>query len=109
VAGEKLVERLLHGPQLRLVERALRVDRRVAGGEQQPVALAQWHPQALGQVQHHPLARARTAGFHETEVARRDARVQRQVELAEAAAGSPGLQERSDSVHAASEQASHRW
>ena len=95
MAAQQLVERVLDRPEL--LERPLRVDRRVAGGEQHPVALAQRHVELLGQVQDHLLARARAAGLEEAQVARGDAGLEREVELAEAALGAPGLEEWPDS------------
>ena len=82
VAAEDPVERVAHGPHLRLVEPALRERGRVAGREQQRVALAQRHLELLGEPQHHLGARARAARLDEAEVPRRHARLQREVELA---------------------------
>ena len=57
VAAQDEVEGLAHRCHVGRVERALPVDGRVAGGEQQLVALAQRHLELLGQVQDHLAAR----------------------------------------------------
>ena len=88
VAAQDEVERLAHRPHLGVVERPLAVHRRVAGGQQQLVALAQRHLELLGQVQHHLAAGLGAAGLDEAHVPGRDAGVERQVELA--AAGGAG-------------------
>jgi len=73
----------------RVVERALAVHGREAGGHQQRVALAQRHVQALGQAQHHLAAGRGAAGFHVAQVTGRHLGLLRQVELAQAAVGAP--------------------
>ena len=73
VAAEDLVDRVAHRAHLGRVEIALRKPRRVAGGEQQVVAVAERHLQLLGEVQHHLGARSRPAGLDEAQVPRRDA------------------------------------
>jgi hypothetical protein len=88
---QQLVERLFDRGELGRVERALRVDGRVARGQQHPVALAERDVEVLGQVQDHLLAGLAAAGLHEAQVARRDARLEREVELAQAPARTPGL------------------
>ena len=93
VAVEHELDRLVDGLHLGLVERALLVDRRVAGGEQEPVALAQRHLELVGEVEDHLGARLRAAGLDEAEVAGGDAGLEREVELAEAAALAPVAQQ----------------
>ena len=90
-----------------VVERALRVGGRVAGREQQRVALAQRHLELLGQVQHQLAAGLRAAGLDEAEVARRDAGLERQVELAEPAPLAPVAQQRAE--RRAVERLSQSW
>ena len=92
VALEDQFHRLPRGSQRGIVERAFAVHRRVAGGHQQGVALAQRHVQPFGQPQHHLAAGQRAAGFHEAQVPRRDVRFLRQVELAQAPVLAPVAQ-----------------
>ena len=96
VAVEHELDRVVDRLHLGLVERALLVDRRVAGGEQQPVALAQRHLELVGEVQDHLGARLGAAGLDEAEVAGRDAGLEREVELAEAAALAPVAEQVAD-------------
>ena len=96
VAVEHELDRVLDRLHLWLVERALLVDRRIAGGEQEPVALAQRDLELAGEVEDHLLARLRAAGLDEAEVAGGDARLEREVELAEAAALAPVAEEVAD-------------
>ena len=93
VAGQQPVERLADGVHHRLVERAAAVDRRVAGREQQLVALAQRDVELLGEAQHHLGARLGAAGLDEAQVARRDAGLEGEVELAEAPPAAPVAQQ----------------
>ena len=96
VAVEDELDRLVDGLHLGLVERALLVDGRVAGGEQEPVALAQRDLQLVGEVQHHVGARLRAARLDEAEVARGHPGLEGEVELAEAAPPAPVPQEGAD-------------
>jgi hypothetical protein len=81
VRVQDALNRFAHGLHLRVVERVLAVPRRVAGGEQQLVALAQRHLQVLGQLQHHLGRRPRPAGLDERDVTRGNAGLQGEVEL----------------------------
>ena len=96
VALEDAVERLTHRRHLRRVDRALGVGGGEAGGEQELVAVAQRDVELLGQVQDHVAARPGPAGLEEAQVARRHARLARQLELAEAPALAPLSQQVSD-------------
>ena len=96
VAAQDLVDRLADRAQLGRAELALSERRRVAGGQQQPVALAQRHVELLGETQHHLLARLRAAGLEKAQVARGDARLERQPELAEVTPRAPVAQQRAD-------------
>ena len=91
-------DRLRRRAHLGVGQRVLAVQRRVAGGGEQPVALAQRHLQPVGQAQHHLAAGLRTAGFQETQVAGRDLRMPGQIQLAQAAPLAPFAQLRA-----------HRW
>jgi hypothetical protein len=99
VGGEHPLQRGADRPELGLTQLALRVHGRVARGKQQPVALAQRDVQALGEVQDHLLARPRAPGLDEAQVARRDAGLQREVELAEAALRAPRAEQGADRGH----------
>jgi hypothetical protein len=81
---------------LRRAEVGLAVERRVAGGEKERVALAQRDLQRLGQAQHHLAAGLGAARLHEAEVPRGDVRVQGEVELAHAPRRAPVTEERPD-------------
>ena len=96
VAAEEPVEGIAHRGHLLRVERRGGVHRRVAGGEQQAVALAERHVEAIGEVQHELAARLRTPGLHEAEVAGGHLGFNGEVELAEASPLSPVAQQRSD-------------
>ena len=106
VPGEDHVERAAHRVHLGVVERALPVHRRVAGGHQQRVALAQRHVEVLRQVEHQLAARLRPARLHEAQVASRHGGLVGQVELAEPPALPPVAQQvahaerRRDRAHA---------
>ena len=84
VGAQYEVERVAHRSHRGILEAVLAVDGRVPGREQQRVAVAQGDVEALGQAQHHLRARARAPGLDEAQVARRDAGLERQVELAQA-------------------------
>ena len=93
VPAQHQLDRLAHRLHLRVVERALPVDRRVTGRQEHLVALAQRHLELLGEVQHHVRAGPRAAGLEEAQVSRGHARVERQVELAETAPPAPVAQQ----------------
>src|SRR5581483_459710 len=71
------------GGERGVFEWALGEGRRVPGGEQQGVALTQWHVELLGQTQYHLAARLRAACFEKAQVPRRNLGLTRQVELAQ--------------------------
>jgi hypothetical protein len=96
VRTQEALERLAHRAHLRLVEVALAVGRRVAGREQQRVALAQRNLERGRELDDHLGARTRAAGLDEAQVARRDARLEAEVELAEPAPLAPFAQQRAD-------------
>src|SRR6266567_270516 len=60
-----------------------------SAGQQQRVALAQRHVKVLGQAQDHRAGGPGPAGLHEAQVARRDVRLDGQVELAQPAPLAP--------------------
>ena len=64
--------------QRRIIKRALRKDRRIAGGDQQHVALAHRNIELLGEMQHHLAARLRAPGLDEAQVPRRNLGLARQ-------------------------------
>ncbi|GAA0395109.1 hypothetical protein Acor_64820 [Acrocarpospora corrugata] len=72
--------------QAGVVQWGLRVDRGVAGREQEIVALPQREFHRLAEPYNHGAAGSGAAAFHEAEVALRRARAQGEVELAETAA-----------------------
>ena len=96
VGAQEAVKHLPHRLHLVSVERPLGVQRRVAGGEQQAIALAQRDLEVLGEMKHHLATRPRPSGLEEADVARGDGRVQGEFELAEAAALSPGAKQLAD-------------
>jgi len=98
VAFQYQVDGAARGGHRGVVERALPVHRREAGGHQQRVALAQRHFQPLGQAQHHFAAGRGAAGFDVAQVAGRDLGLLRQVELAQAAVGAPVPQVRAERI-----------
>jgi hypothetical protein len=69
-AVEDLLQGGAHRCHVAVVQAGLGVAGRVPGGEQQVVALAQRHVQAVGEEEHHLRARARAAGLDEAQVAR---------------------------------------
>jgi hypothetical protein len=75
---------------------ARREDGGEAGGGQQGVAVAQWHLQLFGEVQHHVPAGLGAAGFKEAEMARGDFAHAGEVELADTAPLAPLAQQRSE-------------
>ena len=99
VAGKHLIDRVTRDLQRGIVERTFGKHRRVAGGVQQHIAVAQRHVESLGEVQHHVAARSRAPGLQKAEMARGDFRVQRQIELAQAATLPPFAQQIADGPH----------
>ena len=89
-----------------------RVSRRKAGRQQHPVLLAQRQVEPVGQPQHHVARRRRAAAFDEAQMALRDVGLEREVELAHAAAAAPFADEVADRrvpcVHAARNRPSGR-
>ncbi|SFM08403.1 CubicO group peptidase, beta-lactamase class C family [Variovorax sp. OV329] len=81
---EHQVHRLPRRRHGRIVQRALAVHGRIAGGHQQGIALAQRHFQALGQAQHHLAAGRGAAGFHVAQMAGGNIRLLGEIELAQA-------------------------
>ena len=69
VRAQEAIERLVDGGHLRLRQRPLGIQRRVAGGEQQRVAFAERYVEVVGQAQHHLPARARPPCLDEADVA----------------------------------------
>ena len=96
VAAQHQLDDVARGSQRRIAERPRRVHRREAGGGEQAVALAQRHVEAVRQAQDHLAARRRAAGLEAAEVARRHVGLERQLELAEAAARAPVADLRAD-------------
>jgi hypothetical protein len=96
VAREHPLERLADGRHLGRVDRSLLEGGREAGGQQEVVAVAQRYVELLGQMQHHLPARLRAARLQEAQVSRRDAGLEREVELAEAAPPAPVAQQRAE-------------
>ena len=90
VRAQEPVERLIDRGHLGRLERPLGILRRVAGGEQQPVALSQRDLEVLGEAQNHVPARSRPAVLEKAHVTRRDVRLERELELAEAPPPPPG-------------------
>jgi hypothetical protein len=74
----------------RIVEPTLGLGRREACGNEQAVALARRDSKVIGEAQQHAPARPRPAGLDEAEVPRRYLGVEREIELAQAAAAAPG-------------------
>jgi len=89
-------DRLARRGQFGRGQAALGEDGRIAGRDQQHVALAHRHLQPLGQPQHHLAAGRGAAGLDEAEMARGDLRLAGQVELAHAPAAAPFAQVISD-------------
>ena len=96
VAAQEPVEHVAHRPHLGIVQVALRKRGRVAGREQECVAVTQRHVEMLGQLHDHLGARPRTAGLDEAHVARGDAGSDREVELAQATPLPPVAEQRAD-------------
>lgn len=66
--------------------------RRVSSREKQDISFPQGHLKMLRQRQDHLAARTRTAALHEAEMLLGDFGIEREVELAQAAALPPGTQ-----------------
>lgn len=96
VPPEDEVDRALRRLQRGVFQRTRQIDRRIARGEQQRIALAQRHGQMLGEQQHHLPARARAAAFDEAQMLLRDLGFEREVELAEAAKLAPVTEQGAD-------------
>jgi hypothetical protein len=79
LAGEEAVQRLPYRRHLGVVQRRLTIDRGIPGGQQKAVALSQRDVQVLCQVNDELPAGARTPGFYEAQVSRRNHRFDRQV------------------------------
>ena len=92
--GEHRGQRGLHPLQERAVQRLPRVERRVARGEEQLVALAQRHVERPGQAHDHLAARAGPARLDEAHVARGARGLGGQVELAHPAHRTPVAKQR---------------
>ena len=83
VPCEHALERGADRREPRIVEARLRIGRRVAGGQQQRVALAQRHLERLGEADDHRSARQRPSALDEAHVALGGPGAQRQLELAD--------------------------
>ncbi len=70
--------------QIGILEAALAVMRCIAGGVQEHVALAERQFERFGQTQHHRPARLRAPRFDKADMARRNAGLERQRQLAHA-------------------------
>ena len=86
---EHEVDRLARLLQGRVFQRPLRKHRRVTGRDQQHVAFAQRHIEPLGEPQHHVARGLRTPGFEKAQMLGRNLCIEREIELAEAAALAP--------------------
>ena len=112
VPGEDLVEGAADGRHLGPVERRLVVGRRVPGGEEEGVALAQGDVKVLSQVQDELTARPRSSRLDEAQMTGRDLGFGRQVELAEPPALPPVAEQvthaprRGDDAHRVDDNAS---
>jgi hypothetical protein len=96
VPGQHLADGRADGLHPLVVHLALGVGGRVAGRQEQVVALAQRDLEPLGEPDHHVAARLRAAGLHEAQVTRRDVGLERELELAEPPAGPPLAQQSPD-------------
>ena len=96
VGGEQATDDLADLAHLGILERRLGIGGRVAGGQQQLVALPQRHVEMLGELDHHVAARLGAAGLDEAEMARGDLGLQRQLHLAETPLVAPAAQQRAD-------------
>ena len=96
VGREEEPERVPRGGHVRIVERALGIRRRIARGEQEPVAIAERDIEPFGQVEHHLATRSRPPGLDEAEVTGGHGRVERELELADPSPLAPGAQQLAD-------------
>src|SRR5262245_43886698 len=80
----------------RIVQRRFAIERRVARGEQQQVALAKRHVENVRQLDQHLAARRRPAALQEAQMSGRDPSVERELELGQAARFPPAAQKRAD-------------
>ena len=88
--GQDQVDGLAGRGQRRVVQITLRKRWGKTRGDQQGVALPKRHLQPFSESQHHVPTGRRTARLHETQVARRDVGVERQIKLAQMATLAPG-------------------
>jgi hypothetical protein len=74
-------------------KRCLRIDVREASSLEQPVPVAQWNLQGLGEHQQRLPAWLSAAGLDEAHMPRREPGLHREIELAHSASGSPVAQQ----------------
>jgi hypothetical protein len=86
------LDRLTRGGERGIIKRAVRKCRREPGRDQQHIAFAQWHVEALGQPQHHIARGYSAAGLDETQMTRGNLGFGSKIELAEMAALPPFAQ-----------------
>ena len=96
VGAEHPLDPFADGGHIRIVERPFAVHRRKTCGQQQLVLFAQRNVEDLGQPQHHRTAGRRPPGLDEADVAGRDVGLDREIELAQAAALSPFPHQRAE-------------
>ncbi len=96
VRVEQALDRRVHHRHRRVGERRLAVARRVSGGKEHRVPLAERDIEALGEGDHQLGARLRATGLDEAQVARRDPDLEREVELGPVTSSSPLAHERAD-------------
>jgi hypothetical protein len=92
VAGQHQVDRLARRLQRRIVEGALGKDRRIAGRDQQHIALAQRHLEPLREIEHHVARGLGAAGLQEAEMLGGNLGLHRKRELTQAPALPPVAQ-----------------
>ncbi|SAL12727.1 hypothetical protein AWB73_00416 [Caballeronia turbans] len=90
------IDRAPRGGELRIGQRALAIQRRITGRDEQRVARAQRHVQSLGEAHEHFAARQRAARFDEAQMARGHIGDAREIELAHASALPPFAQQCAD-------------
>jgi Luciferase-like monooxygenase len=98
VRFDDMSERRHHRSQVCAVQRGFRVGRRVAGGEQQFVALAQRQAKRLGEPDDHAATWRRTTALDEAQVPLGGAGLDRELELADPV-GAAAFPERGREVH----------
>ena len=108
VRFEQPLQRLAKRPHHRSVVGLVQVGRREAAREQQPIALGDRQVEALGEMDQQLAARARAAGLDEAEVLGREARVERELELAEPAAATPEPDQLADGLRLPFRRNAHR-